>query len=77
VNDLVEFLARALVDDPDAVTVESFEEDDGTLVYEVTVAEDDVGKVIGRSGRTVNAMRAVVRAAAVRDGRRVLLDIVD
>jgi uncharacterized protein len=77
VNDLVEFLARALVDDPDAVTVESFEEDDGTLVYEITVAEDDVGKVIGRSGRTVNALRAVVRAAAVRDGRRVLVDIVD
>ena len=76
-NDLVEFLARALVDDPDAVSVESFEEDDGTVVYEVTVAEDDVGKVIGRSGRTVNALRAVVRAAAVRDGRRVLVDIVD
>jgi predicted RNA-binding protein YlqC (UPF0109 family) len=77
VKDLVEFLARALVDDPDAVTVESFEEDDGTLVCEVTVAEDDVGKVIGRSGRTVNAVRAVVRAAAVRDGRRVLVDVVD
>jgi uncharacterized protein len=77
VNDLVEFLARALVDDPDAVTVESFEEDDGTLVYEVTVAEDDTGKIIGRSGRTINAVRAVVRAAAVRDGRRVLVDIVD
>jgi predicted RNA-binding protein YlqC (UPF0109 family) len=77
VNDLVEFLARALVDDPDAVTVESFEEDDGTLVYEVTVADDDVGKIIGRSGRTVNALRAVVRAAAVRDGRRVLVDVVD
>ena len=76
-KDLVEFLARALVDDPAAVSVESFEEDDGTLVYEVTVAEDDVGKVIGRSGRTVNALRAVVRAAAVRDGRRVLVDIVD
>jgi uncharacterized protein len=77
VNDLVEFLARALVDDPDAVTVESFEEDDGTLVCEVTVAEDDAGKIIGRSGRTINALRAVVRAAAVRDGRRVLVDIVD
>jgi uncharacterized protein len=77
VNDLVEFLVRALVDDPDAVSVESFEEDDGTVVYEVTVAEDDVGKVIGRSGRTVNALRTVVRAAAMRDGRRVLVDVVD
>jgi predicted RNA-binding protein YlqC (UPF0109 family) len=77
VKDLVEFLARALVDDPDSVSVESFEEDDGTVVCEVTVADDDVGKLIGRSGRTVNAVRTVVRAAAVRDGRRVLVDIVD
>jgi predicted RNA-binding protein YlqC (UPF0109 family) len=77
VKELIQFLARALVDDPDAVSVESFEEDDGTVVYEVTVAEDDVGKLIGRSGRTVNALRTVVRAAAVRDGRRVLVDVVD
>jgi predicted RNA-binding protein YlqC (UPF0109 family) len=77
VRDLIEFLARALVDDPDAVSVESFEEDDGTTVYELRVAEDDVGKIIGRSGRTVNALRAVVRAAAVREGRRVLVDVVD
>ena len=76
-NDFVAFLARSLVDDPDAVSVESFDEDDGTTVYEVTVAEDDVGKLIGRGGRTVNALRAVVRAAAVREGRRVLVDIVD
>ena len=76
-KDLIEFLARALVDDPEAVEVDSFEEDDGTLVYEVRVAEDDVGKVIGRSGRTVNALRTVVRAAAVREGRRVLVDVVD
>ena len=76
-KDLIEFLARALVDHPDDVSVESFEEDDGTMVYEVRVAEDDVGKVIGRSGRTVNALRAVVRAAAMREGRRVLVDVVD
>ena len=76
-KDLIEFLARALVDHPDDVSVESFEEDDGTIVYEVRVAEDDVGKVIGRSGRTVNAVRAVVRAAAMREGRRVLVDVVD
>ena len=76
-KDLIEFLARALVDSPDKVSVESFEEDDGTVVYELRVAEDDVGKVIGRSGRTVNALRAVVRAAAMREGRRVLVDVVD
>ena len=76
-EDLIEFLARALVDDPEAVEVDSFEEDDGTLVLELRVADDDVGKVIGRSGRTVNALRTVVRAAAVREGRRVLVDVVD
>ena len=76
-EDRIEFLARALVDSPDKVSVESFEEDDGTVVYELRVAEDDVGKVIGRSGRTVNALRAVVRAAAMREGRRVLVDVVD
>ena len=76
-KDLVEYLARSLVDHPDEVTVESFEEDDGTLVFELHLNEDDVGKVIGRSGRTVNALRTVVRAASVREGRRVLVDVVD
>jgi predicted RNA-binding protein YlqC (UPF0109 family) len=76
-DELLEYLARALVDDEGAVRVESFEEDDGSLVLELHVAEDDVGKVIGRGGRTVNALRTVIRAAAVRDGRRVLLDVVD
>jgi predicted RNA-binding protein YlqC (UPF0109 family) len=77
VKELVEYLARALVDSPDQVSVESFEEDDGTIVYELHVAEDDVGKVIGRNGRTVNALRTVIRASAVREGRRVLVDVVD
>ena len=76
-KDLVEYLAKALVDDPGAVSVESFEEDDGTVVFELHVAEDDVGKVIGRNGRTVNALRTVVRASAVRHNRRVLVDVVD
>ena len=76
-RDLVEYLAKALVDRPDEVNVEEFEEDDGTVVFEVTVADDDVGKVIGRNGRTVNALRTVIRAAAVRENRRVLVDVVD
>jgi predicted RNA-binding protein YlqC (UPF0109 family) len=74
---LLEYLARAIVDEPDDVEVDSFEEDDGTLVLELRVADDDVGKVIGRNGRTVNALRAVVRASAVKQGRRVLVDVVD
>jgi uncharacterized protein len=74
---LLEALARALVDEPDAVQVEDFAEDDGTVVLELSVAEDDYGTIIGRGGRTANALRTVVKAAAVRDGRRVLIDIVD
>jgi uncharacterized protein len=77
VRDLLVYLVRALVDEPDAVEVEAFEEDDGTLVLELSVAEDDYGKVIGRGGRTAHALRAVVKAAAVKDNRRVLVDIVE
>ncbi|MEA2267825.1 MAG: uncharacterized protein QOD55_1692 [Solirubrobacteraceae bacterium] len=76
-RDLLEYLARALVDEPDGVTVEQFEEDDGTVVLELAVAEDDYGKVIGRGGRTANALRTVVKASAVKENRRVLVDIVD
>ena len=75
-EDLLEYLARALVDHPEQVAVESFEEDEA-LVLELHVAEDDVGKVIGRNGRTVNALRTVIRACSVKHGRRVLVDVVD
>ena len=76
-KELLEYLARALVDDPDAVEVEQFEEDDGTVVLELSVADDDYGQVIGRGGRTAAALRTVVKAAAVREKRRVLVDIVE
>jgi predicted RNA-binding protein YlqC (UPF0109 family) len=76
-RDLLEALARMLVDSPDEVSVEQFEEDDGTVVLELAVGEDDYGKVIGRGGRTANALRTVVKAAAVREHKRVLVDIVD
>lgn len=74
---LLEYLAEGLVDDPDGVSVEQFEQDDGTLVLELCVADGDYGKVIGRGGRTAHALRTVVKAAATSDGARVLLDIVD
>jgi len=77
VEDLLEFLARGLVDDPDAVEVEGFEEDDGTVVLELSVAEGDAGKVIGRGGRTAAALRTVMRAVGARDGERVVVDVVD
>lgn len=76
-RELLEDLARALVQDPEAVAVEEFEEDDGTVVLELSVGEDDYGKIIGRGGRTANALRTVMKAAAVQENRRVLIDIVD
>jgi uncharacterized protein len=76
-KELLEYLARALVDDPDAVEVEQFEEEDGTVVLELAVGDDEYGKVIGRGGRTAQALRVMVKAAAVKENRRVLVDIVD
>jgi predicted RNA-binding protein YlqC (UPF0109 family) len=76
-KELLEYLARQLVDEPDEVEVEQFNEDDGTVVLELAVAEDDYGKIIGKGGRTANALRTVVKAAAVKEGCRVLVDIVD
>jgi len=77
VRDLLEYLARLLVEAPDEVRVEQFEEDDGTVVLELAVAPGDYGRIIGRGGRTANALRAVVKAAAVQENGRVLVDIVD
>ena len=76
-KDLLEYLAKGLVEHPDAVQVTEVEEDDGTLVLELSVDEDDYGSVIGRGGRTAMALRAVVKAAAVKEQRRVFVDIVD
>jgi uncharacterized protein len=75
-KDLIEFLTRALVEDPDAVRVEEIEEN-GDVVYEITVADDDLGRVIGRNGRVANALRLVAKAAAVKAERRVIVDILD
>jgi predicted RNA-binding protein YlqC (UPF0109 family) len=75
-QDLLEYLAKALVDKPEGVKVESFE-DNGALVLELAVDEDDYGHVIGRGGRTAAALRTVVKAAGARQDRRVLVDIVD
>ena len=76
-RELLEHLVRALVDRPDQVRVEEFTEDDGTVVFELSVAPEDYGKVIGRGGRTAQAIRAVVKAAGVRHEKRVLVDIVE
>jgi hypothetical protein len=74
--ELLEFLARKLVDEPEAVRVERVEEED-TVVLRLHVAQDDLGKVIGRQGRIARALRTIVRAGSVRERRRVQLEIVD
>ncbi len=75
-TELIEFLVRALVEDPEAVVVEELEED-GDLIYEVSVADGDLGRVIGKGGRVANAIRTIAKAAAVRIDRRVIVDILD
>ncbi len=75
-KDLLEFLTKTLVEDPGAVEVEELEED-GDLIYEITVAEADLGRVIGKGGRVANAIRQVAKAGAVRMERRVIVDILD
>jgi len=77
VEELLAHLARLLVDDPAKVAVERFDEEDGTVVLELSVGPEDYGRVIGRGGRTANALRTVLKAAAVPQKRRVLVDIVD
>jgi uncharacterized protein len=77
VREYLEFVAKQLVDEPDAVRVEEADGEDGALVLKLHVAKDDVGKVIGRSGRIARALRTVVHAGAMRRGRRTLLEIVD
>jgi uncharacterized protein len=76
VSEIVDYLARRLVDDPDAVRVEEVERE-GALVIQLYVAQDDIGKVIGRQGRLARALRTIVRASAAQRDRRVLLEIVE
>jgi predicted RNA-binding protein YlqC (UPF0109 family) len=74
-KELIEYMAKALVDDPDQVQVEEIEGTSATI-YELRVGPDDMGRVIGKQGRVANAMRTLLRAAAARQGRRVTLEIV-
>ena len=73
-RELVEVIAKALVDNPDSVVVS--ERDDGkTTVIEIRVADNDMGKVIGKQGRIAKAIRSVVKAAAAKEEKRVVVDI--
>src|SRR5262249_52761688 len=74
--ELVEYLARRLVEAPDAVSVEEVEED-GALVIRLRVAQEDLGRVIGRGGRIARALRTLARASGGQSGSRVLLEILE
>jgi predicted RNA-binding protein YlqC (UPF0109 family) len=75
-QELLEFLAKSLVDEPEAVAVTTADEEDA-VVLELSVAEDDTGQVIGRRGRTITALRTVMRAVGASHDQRVLVDLVD
>ncbi len=75
-KDLVELMAKTLVEDPLAVSVEEKQEEDVT-VYELRVAEEDLGRVIGREGRIAKAMRVIIRSAAARLGEKATIEIID
>ena len=74
-EELVEFIVRSLVDYPDEVSVEAVE-GDGGVTYEVSVAQGDAGKVIGRGGRIIQSIRAVVKAAAAKTDQRVYVEVI-
>lgn len=74
-KELVEILAKSLVDSPDEVMVKERNED-GTIILELTVAKDEMGKVIGKQGRIAKAIRTVVKAAAIKEGKKVVVEIV-
>jgi uncharacterized protein len=76
-KELLEYLARGLVEEPDQVRVREIEEDDGTVVLELSVGDSDYGNVIGRGGRTASALRTIIKTAAAKERRRVFVDIVD
>lgn len=75
-RDLVDYLARALCERPEQVEVTEIDEPDA-LVFELKVAEEDLGKVIGKQGRTAKALRTVLQAASAKSRRRVVLEILE
>ena len=76
-RDTVEMIVKALVSDPAAVDVREIERDERTVVIEVRVAEGDMGKVIGRQGKTVRAVSSLLHAVSMKRGRRYVLDVVE
>ena len=76
-KELVEIIAKALVDSPDQVVVTEKTDDDGTIRVELSVAEEDIGKVIGKQGRIAKSIRTLVKTVAIKNDKRVFVDIVE
>ncbi|MCK4250067.1 KH domain-containing protein [candidate division WOR-3 bacterium] len=75
-KELIEYIVKALVDNPDAVGVNEIA-GDKSIIYELKVGEGDLGKVIGKEGRTAKAMRTIITAAAMKQGKRTILEIIE
>ena len=76
-KELLEYMVKELVDNPDDVDIEEVEEDEKTIIFNLKVAEEDLGKVIGKKGRTANALRVVMRAASAKRGKSSIVKIID
>ncbi len=74
-KELVEFIAKSLVDNPDEVTVNEIEGSQ-SIIIELKVASEDMGKIIGKQGRIAKAIRTVVKAAAIKDNKRIIVEII-
>ena len=75
-KELIEFIAKSLVEKPDAVTVSEEEAEDGTILIKLAAAQEDMGRIIGKQGRTAKAMRTLLKVVAAREGESVSLEIV-
>ncbi len=76
-HDFVDYVVRKLVDKPDSVQLTQEEKEANKVVFQLKVDQEDVGKVIGRKGRTANAIRTLLSAVAAREGKRAILEIID
>ena len=76
-RELIEFIARSLVENPDAVTVSESEEADGSILVKLAAAQEDMGRIIGKQGRTAKAMRTLLNAKATRENKRANLQIME
>lgn len=76
-KELLEYMVKELVDNPEEVQITEEEEDEKTIIFKLQVAEDDLGKVIGKKGRTANALRVIMRAASAKRGKSSIVKILD